>query len=155
MKKAIQFFTITACVLFTYLDAFSQFDERMERFQAQKVAFFTERMDLSSKEAEKFWPVYNDYNNRKEKLEEESRSLLRYMAKNQHNMSDGEIKESLDKYLKNQEIIHQLMLDYHKKYLEILPPAKVVRIYTTENMYRTFLLNQLRENRQDRVQRRF
>ena len=155
MKKTIQFFTITACVLFTYLNTFSQSDERMERFQAQKVAFFTERMDLSSKEAEKFWPVYNDYTNRKEKLEEESRGLLRYMAKNQNNISDGEIKESLDKYLKNQENIHQLMMDYHKKYLEILPPAKVVRIYTTENMYRTFLLNQLRENRQERVQRRF
>ncbi len=146
---------ITALFLFIRFNAYSQFDERNERFQAQKVAFFTERMELTAKEAEKFWPVYNDHNNRKEKLEEESRNLLRYLAKNQNNMSDGEIRESLDKYLVNQDKVHQLMLEYHNKYLEILPPGKVVRIYITENLFRTFLLNQLRESRQERIQRRF
>ena len=29
--------------------------------QALKIAFITQRLDLTSAEAEKFWPIYNEY----------------------------------------------------------------------------------------------
>ena len=32
-----------------------------ERIKAYKTAYITQELDLSSKEAEKFWPVYNEY----------------------------------------------------------------------------------------------
>ena len=31
-----------------------------EKFQADKVAFLSQKMDLTVKEAEAFWPIYND-----------------------------------------------------------------------------------------------
>ncbi len=31
------------------------------KLTAYKIAFFTQRLDLTPAEAEKFWPVYNDY----------------------------------------------------------------------------------------------
>src|ERR1043165_10254663 len=43
------------------LTAFAQPEHRIERIHAIKVGFFTERLGLSSKEAENFWPVYNAY----------------------------------------------------------------------------------------------
>ena len=36
---------------------------RSEKVQALKVAFITQKLNLTSAEAEKFWPVYNNYEN--------------------------------------------------------------------------------------------
>lgn len=32
-----------------------------ERIEASKIAFFTQKLDLSADEAKIFWPIYNDY----------------------------------------------------------------------------------------------
>ena len=40
-----------------------------EKLTAYKIAFFTKNLDLTPAEAEKFWPVYNDYSARKSKLQ--------------------------------------------------------------------------------------
>ena len=34
--------------------------EQQEKYEALKVAFLTEELSLSSKEAQAFWPVYNE-----------------------------------------------------------------------------------------------
>lgn len=35
-------------------------EEKRKEFEAQKVAFFTQEMDLSPEEAAVFWPLYNE-----------------------------------------------------------------------------------------------
>ena len=53
MKRTIfLFLTLLTCV------AFGQEDKRSQ-IQAMKTAYITEELDLSTDEAEKFWPVYN------------------------------------------------------------------------------------------------
>ncbi|MCK7539265.1 MAG: hypothetical protein MZV63_54335 [Marinilabiliales bacterium] len=49
-----------------------------EKLTAYKIAFFTQRLDLTPAEAEKFWPLYNDYSARKNKLQADRLSLMRY-----------------------------------------------------------------------------
>ena len=119
-----------------------------DRIQAQMVAYLTSELSLTPQEAEKFWPVYNDYTNRKNKLDEESKTIMKYITRNSDNLSDKEINESMEKFLQLQEQIHKLFLDYHQQYLQILPPKKVMKIYITENQFKAVLLNQIRENRQ-------
>jgi len=40
-----------------------------EKLTAYKIAFFTQRLNLTPAEAEKFWPLYNDYSARKNKTQ--------------------------------------------------------------------------------------
>ena len=126
---------------------FSQAD-RADRIEAEKIAFFTKRLDLSPEEARKFWPVYNDFTSRKEKVIQERNGLIRYLNQNSHNLSDKELEESGDKLISF--ILEEAELTgiYHEKFKEVLPPAKVVRIYSTEVQFRTMLLNQLRQKRE-------
>ncbi len=36
--------------------------ERMQsRIESQKIAFITQKLDLSPSEAQQFWPIYNEY----------------------------------------------------------------------------------------------
>ena len=39
----------------------AQYDKGKEKIRAYKVAFLTEKLNLSAKEAQKFWPLYNEF----------------------------------------------------------------------------------------------
>ena len=46
--------------------------ERREKLKAYKTAFITEKLELTPAEAEKFWPVYNNYENKVHQLKFEN-----------------------------------------------------------------------------------
>ena len=68
-----------------------------EKLTAYKIAFFTQRLNLTPAEAEKFWPLYNDYSARKNKMQLDRLSLMRYAMQNEANMSDSELSSTADK----------------------------------------------------------
>lgn len=42
-----------------------------EKIEASKIAFFTQKLDLSANEAKIFWPIYNDYQKEQSNLRSE------------------------------------------------------------------------------------
>ncbi|MEB8347550.1 hypothetical protein OO010_15985, partial [Flavobacteriaceae bacterium KMM 6898] len=52
--------TLVLLLLITVV-SFAQDRPDREKIKALKVAFITERLDLSSKEAQLFWPIYNEH----------------------------------------------------------------------------------------------
>lgn len=124
--------------------------EKMERFNAQRVAFFTDRLRLTSKEAQVFWPVYNEYQDEKNKIIEGRKELTRNLMQKQRTLSDKEIEELGDKYVESVKKEAELLEVYHKKFKEILPIRKVMRIYSTETQFKNFLLRQIQQSREIR-----
>ena len=58
-------------VLFTTFNFYAQSErmkEKIEQIRAMKVAFLTTELDLTSSEAEKFWPVYNAFEDKQFEL---------------------------------------------------------------------------------------
>src|SRR6187431_1265654 len=45
-----------------------KFKEKREQIKAMKVAFLTAELDLTSSEAEKFWPLYNTFDDKQFEL---------------------------------------------------------------------------------------
>lgn len=123
-----------------------------ERMDAYKIAFFTRKMNLTPQEAEKFWPVYNEYTQQRNQLQLEKQTIVRTFNMNESTMSDKEISELSNKYLDIMVRESSIAIDLHKKVMEILPPAKVIRMYQAENQYRLQLLNEL-QNRKPQQQR--
>jgi hypothetical protein len=119
----------------------------LEKLNAYKIAFFTRRLNLTSGEAEKFWPVYNEFQNKRIVIQTERQSLNRNVNQNMLNMSEKEMTETGDRLISLQIQEASLSQEYHKKFREILSPAKVLRLYQAENQYRIQLLNEL-EKRQ-------
>lgn len=119
----------------------------MERIKAQRVAFFTEKLDLSGAEAEKFWPVYNEYSRQKEKINLESRSLTRSLMLEIDEMDEKEVELSLQKFIDLENKSHKLFLKYNEKFIQILPPSKVMKLYMAENQFKQYLLKQIGDQR--------
>ena len=126
----------------------SQNYERIQELQAQKVGFFTKKLQLTTREAQEFWPVYNDYQVRKNKIIQDRRSTTRYFIQNFNNLSEKETKEMTEKYMRLMKEESDLLFTYHEKFKEVLPIKKVMQIYIAEEQYKIFLLRQLRNRRE-------
>ena len=117
----------------------------LEKLNAYKIAFFTRRLNLTSQEAEKFWPVYNEFQDKRNSILLERQALNRNINQNELNMSDKEMIEAGDKHIALQVQEATLAQEYHKKFKEILSTQKVLRLYQAENQYKLLLLNEIKD----------
>jgi hypothetical protein len=122
----------------------------LEKFSTYKIGFFTKKMNLTSEEAEKFWPVYNDYQKQKNLIQREKILLIRDFNQNGSALDDRQLTEMGDKLIKYISDETSLAVGFHKKIKVFLPPEKVIRYYQAENQYKIQLLKELQENRQQR-----
>jgi hypothetical protein len=122
-----------------------------ERLDSYKIAFFTQRLKLTPSEAEKFWPIYNGYQERKAKIQQERMQLHKKFNQEALNLSDQEMTVMGDKLIELEVLEAELSMTFHQHLKTVLPPAKVLRFYQAENQYRLVLLKELQDRRQDRL----
>ena len=120
--------------------------DRHERIQAMKIAYITERLELTPAEAEKFWPVYNDYNSKKDKVLQDMRKVRRHYIENHENMNEEEHLELLEKFIKLQKEDADLLPSYQEKFIQVLPAKKVMKLYIAEIQFKNYLLEKLRDH---------
>lgn len=144
MKRTI---LIPALFFFVLLTAAPQNNANREKLNAYKIGFFTKKLSLTSSEAQKFWPVYNEYQEEKIKLQTERLGLIRMFNQGESTMSDEQILRLGDRLVEAQVKETEMSVKFHEMLKQVLPPAKVIRFYQAENQFRVFLLNEL-QNRQ-------
>jgi hypothetical protein len=126
--------------------------QEAERIAAYKIALFTRRLNLTPTEAQKFWPLYNEYDNNRMKLQQERSETIRNINQNESRMTEDELVKAGDKLVALQVEEAALTQTLHQKLKGVLPPVKVIRVYQAENLFRNQLLNELRDNRDVRKQ---
>jgi hypothetical protein len=124
-------------------------NSNLERLDAYKVGFFTKKLNLTPQEAEKFWPVINEYQRQKNQLQVYRVSLIREFNQSESTISDAQAAEIGDKLVATIVKENELSVTLHKQLKEVLPPAKVIRFYQAENQYKAQLLNELQGARQE------
>lgn len=118
--------------------------EDQEKFRSMKIAFFTEKLEFTPEEAEKFWPVYNDYEKKKSDLHGERRSSFRSFSSETQSISDKQAREMVEKHIELQKRDLQIEIDFYTKIKAFLPPKKIMKVYITEVNFREYMLRQLR-----------
>ena len=109
----------------------------MEKMKAARVAFLPTELDLSAKEAEAFWPIYNQAQEEKDAAFKNTRTAYReMMAAIKDGKSDKEVAVLLDKYLKAAKVPAELDAEYAPEYLKVLPATKVAKLYASEEKFR-------------------
>ncbi len=118
--------------------------EKIERLKAQKIAFITDKLDLSTNEAQSFWPIYNDFFRKKEMLAIEKKKLTHKLRQNWEEYSNErktELADSLILFRLNEAKLEQ---NYHEKFKHILSIDKVIKLYNAETQFKNYLLKQIR-----------
>jgi len=119
-----------------------------ERLNAFKIAFFTKRMNLTAREAEVFWPVYNEFQVKKTQIQQERVQLNRKFNQEAAAMSDEQLTAAGDKLIELEVLEAELSVAFHQQLKGILPPIKILRLYQAENQYRQQLLIELQKRRE-------
>ncbi len=124
--------------------------EKKEQIKALKVAFFSTELDLTTTEAERFWPIYNSYDDKQFELRHQK--MKTYMRR----MSDGSLDKITEKeantFLAQMEETEEELFLVRKKFMQnvrtILPAVKIVKLKKAEEDFNRKLLQQYRNKAQ-------
>ena len=120
-----------------------------EKFKSQKIAFLTEKMNLTPNEAQNFWPEYNQ--SEKERMEiQHQRRLLEQKTRDENvKMSDQEVIKITRELMATFKKEANISSEYNEKFLKILSPQKVLQLYRAENQFRAHMFDQFRKRKSD------
>lgn len=124
-------------------------DERRERIQSLKIAYITEKLNLTPQEAQVFWPVFNEYEARRNEIEE---SLGRRGPETRPDiagMSDSEVDKFITDHLNQEYKLTDLKKEYYEKLKEVLPIKKILKLFEAEESFKRMLLERLQRNQQE------
>ncbi|HOK61301.1 MAG: hypothetical protein WBJ36_11355 [Tenuifilum sp.] len=144
-----QLFRILIVFIFIALGAkaYSQTDDTEKALKAEKVAFLTKKLDLTQDEAKKFWPLYDEYWEKKIKILNDRRKLADDFIQNINNITDKEAVDYARRYVESQKRESDLIAEYNKLLLQILPPKKVMLLYQSNYEFKNYLLQKVQETK--------
>lgn len=149
MKKLVLFLGL-ALLASGYLFAQPEMkfdDDWVQKIRADKVAFLTTELQLTPGEAQKFWPVYNEFENRRFAIHMQRRQMERETMNNLDGLSDEKLKNISTEFVGLFQKEADLMKEYNQKFFTVLPAKKVVKFYDVENDFRSHMLKEFRQKR--------
>jgi hypothetical protein len=140
--------------LFMFLVTFSFYaqndkkvDEKREKIKAYKVSFLTTELELTSAEAEKFWPVYNAYDDKQYELRHDK--MKTYLSKldddKLNSMSEKEAATLLCQIESTDKELYLLREKYISNLKKILSHKKILKLKKSEDDFNRKLLKQYKE----------
>lgn len=137
-------------VLFTTFNFYAQSErmkEKIEQIRTMKVAFLTTELNLTSSEAEKFWPVYNAFEDKQFELRHQKMGAFIKKIKDGsvNQMSEKEANTFLNQMESNDEELFMLRKKLTASLRSILPAAKIIKLKKSEEDFNRKLLHQYRD----------
>ncbi len=119
-------------------------EERMEKVKSAKIAYLTDKLQLTSEQAQKFWPLYNEYE--AERRSAHTRTRLTRGA-NLNDLTDQQLREAINEM----HAVRQNELNVEKKYvdkfLKVISVRQLATLYQSERDFTRVLLKKLDNQR--------
>jgi hypothetical protein len=122
-------------------------ENRVGRLKSQKVAFLTEKVGLSSQDAQKFWPVYNEFSAKEDSLWNEKRENINRIYNSDKEMTASQKEAAIDRHVDFELKEARLKKQYHEKFKKILTIDQVIKLYGAEYEFKKKMLHLLREGK--------
>lgn len=118
---------------------------RKEKIEQLKIAFITKELDLTTEEAEKFWPVYNEMSEAMKKEKKSRREKNAALKTNFETLSDAEIEKKATEILDSEIAEAKLKKEYTEKIAKVIGYKKAVKLLNVEQRFKKELLKKLNE----------
>ena len=134
-------------VSFSFYAQSEKKDEIREKVKAYKVSFLTTELELSSTEAEKFWPIYNAYDDKQYELRHEK--MKTYLRKlnddNINSLSEKDAATLLSQIESTDKELYILREKFMSNLKKILSAKKILKLKKSEDDFNRKLLKQYKE----------
>lgn len=137
---------ITVLFLMFSITIYSQ-ESKKEKIKALKIAYITKDLNLSSSEAEKFWPVYNTFDEKQFTIRMVKMRKIRNELKSKpiDDFSDSEATALLNQIDVLEEESYQIKKKLVTDLQKIISPVKILKLKQAEDNFNKSLLKQYRK----------
>lgn len=146
MKKLLPIILL----LFVSLNITAQHKNR-ERIKALKVSVITEKLDLSEKEAQQFWPIYNAHEKETYAIRfKEVKAIRKEIRQNIDTLTDEKANELLTRLSKAENKMHELRMEFVNKLSGILSPKKIILLKIAEDDFKRKMFDEFKKRKKEK-----
>lgn len=113
-----------------------------EKMETLKVAYITEKVELTASEAKEFWPVYNQYKEEMRSLKTESKGDKKDLS----TLSDAELEKMVYSRFDKEQKKLDIERTYSDKFKKIIGIQKVVKLYKAEQDFKKEMFEKIKSS---------
>lgn len=157
MKKTfILIFTLLSLTAFAQKEPRPQVDS--ERMKAAKVAFLTEKLNLDTETAQVFWPLYNEFEADKDRLNKKFYTQMKDLGiesprRAMETISDDQAEAMVELMFEKRAEDLKLEMDYIEKVAKVLSPKQTLMVSQFDAEFRRTLMRRFSEENRSRGNR--
>ncbi|MFY0483740.1 sensor of ECF-type sigma factor [Flavobacterium sp. PLA-1-15] len=117
---------------------------KKEKVKALKVAYLTNNLSLTATEAEKFWPIYNAYDEKQFELRHEKMKMIKEKLDSESvdNLTDKQASAMLSQIESVEDDLYQNRKKFMASLKTVLSPVKILKLKKAEDDFNKTLLRQ-------------
>ena len=100
--------------------------------QADRAALITTGMNFDDKDGAIFWPLYQQYQSERSKLDDRRATVIKHYTQKYPNLSDTEARTMAQEMLDCEARLAELKKKYYKKFNKVLPALTVTKFFQLE-----------------------
>ena len=139
-------------VLVTSHFSFGQKGKGREKIEAARIALITNELNLSPEQAQKFWPIYNEFKSKRGEIARNFNQEKRNF--DAANATEEERKRMVNRGLELKQQQLNLEKDYSQRLLDVISSRQIIQLRQAEDKFRKLLIERLQQTRDQRLRRR-
>lgn len=132
-------------LLFAVALSYGQRRPDQEKIKSLKVAYITESLNLTSSEAQAFWPIYNAHEEKMEAFRKKERANIYGKIRDMESLSDNEVEALFEDLVALENEKHKTQQQFLKDIRKVLSAKKTFLLLKTEIGFKRRLLQQYRQ----------
>ncbi len=118
--------------------------QRLEKIESARAAFLTTRLNLTTEQAQKFWPLYNDFDARRRTIRQRAAG---FRPRKLELLADNQLQGALDAMLAARQDELNLERETLGKFQKVISLRQIAALYSGEREFTKLLLRRLDERR--------
>ena len=132
MKKI---FFILITLLFSLSLSAQISKESREKIKSLKIAYLTEQLNLTVKEAQGFWPIYNKFDEEQHELRNKNRTEIKKLIREKgelESISEADAERLISLKLKNDKALYESQKEFISNIKKVIPYKKILQLQIAE-----------------------
>ena len=143
---------ITGLMMLLVGGLWAQNPQARQKIESARIGFITERLGLTPQQAEKFWPLYNEFRQRNQEAAQELAAYRKSLDLN--NLTEDQSKRLVDLDLQLKQRRLDLEKQYSQRMLDVISNQQVARLKKAERDFRVMLQDRIKRARQQQLRQR-
>ncbi len=119
-----------------------------EKIQALKIAYLTDKLDFTEKEAERFWPIYNKFDKKLMELRTAERYKIKKALKDAGGIeaiSEDNAKMIIREMIALEKEIYHIKKAFFDSLKKVIASKKIIQLQIAEREFNRSMLRRLRK----------